>query len=203
MAFVRYDSSSNGGDIYLTKKVAGVWSPAQKLGPPISTACVDDNAALSRDGTRLYFDSNRADDLGATCKPTSSIETRTFYVSTLDGGTWSAPVPLRGAPNGGLFHWQVYPRDDPRIYWLGHYPDCAADICVYRADLDADGGYGDAHVVAQPTPGATANDGEVDAIGEVSITRDGHWMYFVYITKVTATDGGPGADLNVGVAHHP
>jgi hypothetical protein len=203
MAFIRYDSAPSAGDIYLTKKAVGGWGPAEKLPSPINSACVEDNAAISRDGTQLYFDSNRADDLGTTCKPTSGIETRTIYVSTLGGGSWSAPVPVRGAPNGGLFHWQVYPREDPRLYWVGHDTDCAADICVYRADRDADGGYEDAHVVVQPTPGATAKEGDVDAIGEVSITRDGHWMYFVYIAKATSPDGGEAANLDIGVVHRP
>jgi hypothetical protein len=202
MAFVRYDTSSNAGDIYLTKKQAGVWSTAQKLPAPINSACVDDNAALSRDGTRFYFDSNRADDRGTTCKPTAKFDTRTIYVSTISGGTWSNPVPIAGAPNGGLFHWQIYPREDPTLYYAGHEPDCGGDVCIYRAELNSDGSYGNEKVVAQPTPSSKANVGDVYAIGEVSITRDGHWMYFVYIVKTATPDGGIGADLNIGVAHH-
>jgi hypothetical protein len=202
MAFIRYDAPTNAGDVYLSKKSGGVWGTAQKLAAPINTACVEDNAALSRDGLRLYFDSNRADDLGTTCKAASDSSTRTIYVSTFDGANWGAPVQIPGAPNTGAVHWQIYPREDPTLYWAGGDTDCKAEACIYRASLESDGGYGDKTLVVQPVAVGTATPGDVIAVGEVSITRDGHWMYFTYIQEITTADGGIGANLNIGVAHH-
>lgn len=203
MAYVKF-FGGNADDVYLSKKSGGVWGAGVALPYPINTSCIEDNAALSRDGNTLYFDSNRIDASdGGNCKSTNDITSRTIYRSQFDGTNWSDPVALGGAPNGGLFHWQVYPREDPTMYWAGHDTGCGGDACIMRAQLESDGGYGDPVVVMQATPSATAVVGQVYAIGEVSITRDGHWMYFTYIVKTTAADGGVDASIDVGVAHHP
>ena len=207
MAFIRFgafpDGGPNNNDLYISKKSGGNWGVATALPSPINTPCIEDNAAISRDGKKIYFDSNRVDALGTTCKADTSPVGRTIYETTFDGTSWSDPVALGGAPNGGYYHWQIYPREEPVMYWSGSDSDCMADGCTYKASLEADGGYGDRVLIARPTPSASATTGDVTAIGETSITRDGHWMYFTYIVRTTGSDGGIDANLNLGVAHHP
>jgi hypothetical protein len=197
MVFVRYVGSSI--DIYLTQKVGGVWSTPQALPAPINTPCVEDNAAISGDGTILYFDSNRSDPLGTSCNANQSSTGRTIYRSTLVQGMWTTPVPVPGAPNEGDWHWQGYSRDPSDFYWAGHDTTCgAASDCVYHARLQPDGGYGATTVVLTPVAVSAASEGNALAVGEASVTCDGHYLYFIYIQMNDA-----GGNLNVGVAYRP
>jgi Tol biopolymer transport system component len=43
------------GDLYVSHKHAGEWSPAQNLGPTVNTASDEYHPTLSRDGQELYF----------------------------------------------------------------------------------------------------------------------------------------------------
>jgi hypothetical protein len=197
MVFVRYVGSSI--DIYMTRQTGGVWSAPEALPAPINTPCVEDNAAISGDGTILYFDSNRADPLGTSCNANQSSTGRTIYRSTLVAGTWTTPVPVPGAPNGGDWHWQGYSRDPSDFYWAGHDTSCgAASDCVYHARLQPDGGYGATTIVLTPVAVSSASEGDAVAVGEASVTCDGHYLYFIYIQTNDA-----GGNLNVGVAHKP
>jgi len=207
MPLIRFDGSANQGDIYITRKVAGVWGVSTKLPAPINTACVEDNAAISGDGQRLYFDSNRADAKGTTCKATSGSDSRDIYVSTLTNGAWSDPVAVTGEPAMGIIHWQVYPRrDQTELYWSGFDSTCGNSNCIYRATKKADGSYGDRVVVMKAVPKDQAMPGDAYGLGEVSITHDGRFMYFTYILRESVDggfDGGAHDNLNIGVARKP
>jgi hypothetical protein len=207
MPLVRFDGSANQGDVYISKKVGGVWGVATKLPAPINTSCVEDNAAISGDGQRLYFDSNRVDAKGTTCKATSGSETRDIYVSTLTNGAWSDPVLVTGEPAMGVIHWQVYPRkDQTELYWSGYDSMCGNSSCIYRATKKADGSYGDRVVVMKAVPQDQAKPGDAYGLGEVSITQDGRYMYFTYILRESVDggfDGGPHDNLSIGVARKP
>lgn len=188
------------GDLYFSTKQDGVWGAEVRLDAPLSTDCYEDNPALSGDGQRLYFDSNRADAAGTTCKPSAEGPTRDLYVATRIEGGWSAPVLVAGAPNEGDLHWQGYEHGDD-FYWTGHDARCGGALaCIYRARRQPDGSYADSTVIVQPTDFSSTATGDVFGIGEVSLTADSHWMYFVY---GMTTSSGPDLNFLIGVAWHP
>lgn len=190
---------SVGGDIYgTTRNADGTWAVPVRIDEPISTGCVEDCPTLSDDGKRLYFDSNRADAAGTSCR--ASKDARDIWVSTFADGAWSLPSLVAGAPNVGDGHNQPFVRDAAgELWWTGHDARCGgAYACLYRAVRQADGSFGDDALVALPTVDANARIGDVIAVGEASLTGDGRLLYFTYATK-TAT----GLDFDVGVAYRP
>lgn len=212
MALIRYDGPNNEGDIMLSTKVGGAWQPSQRLPAPVNSACIEDHASLSADGKRLYFDSNRADVLGTTCKTQDSgapiSGARDIYVSTLTNGEWGAPVPVLGEPANGTPHFQPYAgRDETELYWTsGFDATCGATFCKYRATRQADGSFQNRAIVMRATPQAAAQPGDATGLGQIAITPDGKYMYFAYITPTSLDggfDGGVEVNLNIGVAHRP
>jgi hypothetical protein len=193
---------SVSGDTYMTTRasVADGWAPPERLDAPVSTACRDDNPTLSDDGTQIYFDSTRADAAGTSCAAVADGPARRIWVTTFAGGTWSLPVVVGGAPSAGDLHWQPFVRDGAgELWWTGHDARCGdAVACVYRALREADGTWGDDALVMQPTAYGAARAGDVFAVGEASLTGDGHLLYFTYGVK-TAT----GTDFDIGVAWRP
>jgi hypothetical protein len=187
-----------GGDVYATTRSGDGWSLPVRIDEPISTLCVEDCPTLSDDGTRLYFDSNRADAAGTSCH--ASKDERDIWVSTFAGGAWSLPARVAGAPNGGDAHSQPFVRDATgEFWWTGHDARCGGALaCLYRALAEPDGSFGDDVLVALPTDNSVARLGDVVAVGEASLTADGHLIYFVYAKK-TAT----GLDFDIGVAYRP
>lgn len=84
-----------GTDIWVSQR-AGVnepWGPPQNLGAPINSPFNDNGAALSLDGHRLFFNSNRPGGLGG----------QDIYVvrrrNKRDDFGWGAPVNLGGGVN--------------------------------------------------------------------------------------------------------
>ena len=49
-----------GGDLYISRKVNGSWSPAENLGEKINSDALDYCPFLSNDGQLLYFTSERS-----------------------------------------------------------------------------------------------------------------------------------------------
>jgi WD40-like Beta Propeller Repeat len=64
---VRRADSLGGYDLYLSRKIAGRWTPARRLAEPINSRASDFNHSVSPDGRWLYFSSSRpfAGSLGA------------------------------------------------------------------------------------------------------------------------------------------
>lgn len=194
MAFVRFGPE---GDIYLSRHRDGVWTAPSKLPYPINTKCVEDNPHLSPDGRTIYFDSNRADINGTSClEEKLGGHERTIYVSKFDGKKWLDPQPLRGAPNEMKSNWQVFVSEDAKdVYWTGIEDDCPT-LSIYRARLAEDGSYKDKTMVMQPVGFDNAKDGDVVAVGEMSITSDNRFLYFVYLQRIS--EGR--FDFSIGVA---
>jgi hypothetical protein len=190
MAFIRFDPE---GDIYLTtRQQDGLWSTPVPLSSPINTQCVEDNPHLSEDGLTLYFDSNRGDISGTACLDESGGLQRSIYISHYDGSEWSTPTKIQGIQSGNSNVWQVFVKQEGEyIYWSGL---CAGGgSCLFRAREISDGIYGDGTVIAQATAGSPTP-GDVIAVGEMSITGDGRFLYFVYMQINSATD------LELGIA---
>ena len=188
MLFVRFEGAV--GDIHAsTKQPSGAWGAATKLPAPINTPCVEDNVHLTPDGARMFFDSNRADDTGTTCKAESD---RDIWTATWNGSAWSAPTKLSGGPNATARRWQPFssPSGDV-VYWSGYdLPDCPSGSCIYKASLGDGGTYGAPVMVARAAPGDASKIGQAYAIGEVSMTEDGRYMYFTYIKVAPPRDAG-------------
>jgi hypothetical protein len=172
------------------------WGIPVLLPLPLNTPCVEDNPHITPEGSWLFFDSDRADAAGTTCKAPG--QPRDLWVAARSGDTWDAPVVVAGEPNLAPVRFQPFATaGGADLYWSGYSADCgAAESCVHRARRQSDGSYANATLVAIATPSASAVDGEVIAVGEVSITEDGQWLYFVYRQRLTETT----SDLSIGVA---
>lgn len=78
------------GNIYMTRFVSGSWSPVEKLNRNINTKYYESHAAISADGTKLYFTSNREGGLGEL----------DLWVSEKDAiGDWGIPMNLGNVVN--------------------------------------------------------------------------------------------------------
>lgn len=85
-----YKTDNFDGNIYVSYLVDGTWSKIKKLNRNINTRYYESHAAISYDGTKLYFTSNRPGGLGEL----------DIYVSTRDkGDNWGSAVNLGPAVN--------------------------------------------------------------------------------------------------------
>jgi hypothetical protein len=197
MVFARFVGP---GELYWTTRPsrADAWDAPAALPAPFASACVEDNPHITADGQLLFFDSDRADATATTCKDPG--QPRDLYVAARDGSGWTAPVLVAGTPNTGLTRFQPFATaDGGTLYWSGaNADDCTTSFsCVYRAERQVDDSYGTTTLVARAAnPMGNAADGDVIALGEVSITEDGQWMYFTYLQRVDVTT----TDLSIGVA---
>jgi hypothetical protein len=193
MVFIRFDPE---GDIYLTRrKPDTTWGVPELLPAPLNTSCVEDNPHLSENGQTLYFDSNRSDFDGSTCLDETGGLQRSIYVAHFNGTTWSQPVPIQGIPAESPFAWQVFVEQEGKyLYWSG---SCAGgNSCLFRARRLSNGSYGEETLIARAST-LSPSPGDVIAVGEMSITGDGRFLYFVYMQYNSATD------LELGIAVAP
>lgn len=196
MVFARFVGDA---DLWTTARASaeGDWGPTAELPAPVNTPCVEDNPHITSDGEWLVFDSDRADAIGTSCKAPG--QPRDLWIAARDGAGWAAPELVAGEPNTAIVRFQPFATTGAaELYWSGVSADCApAGSCVHRATRQPDGSYTGAVLVAAAMPTASAADGDVVALGEISITEDGHWMYFVYIQRIDADT----SDVSIGVAH--
>lgn len=191
MAFIRFEPE---GNIFLSDRNGGSWTTPVMLPPPVNTPCIEDNAHLSPDGLRLYFDSNREDPEGASC---GAEKDRGIFVTTYANGQWTVPQRIEGAPEETSGPWQAFTTDDEQtLYWSAEGTDCDAVVCIYRAAKQLDGTFDGLELVAEPTRPELVGPEDVFALGEISITADGEYFYFVYVVA-SAVDYW---DVSIGVA---
>ncbi|MFO7670276.1 MAG: hypothetical protein R6W31_11505, partial [Bacteroidales bacterium] len=110
------------GNLYTSRYEDGFWSPAEKLGEPVSTKYYESHASFSKDGESLYFTSNRKGSLGGL---------DIYRSGRLPGGKWGEPENLGSTVN------TRYNEDTPfitsdgkRLYFssYGHYNMGGYDI---------------------------------------------------------------------------
>ena len=95
-----YKNDNFDGNIYSSKYVNESWTPIVKLNKNINTKYYESHAAVSADGKRLYFTSNREGGQGEL----------DIYVSEIDAaGDWGIPVNLGSNVNTS------YNEDNPFI----------------------------------------------------------------------------------------
>lgn len=198
MVFARFVGDADLYEVARANRDAP-WGTPLELPAPVNTPCIEDNPHITADGGFLFFDSDRADPTGTSCKPNG--QPRDLWVATRVGNGWSAPGLVAGAPNAQPVRFQAFATANAaELYWSGFSGDCSPAVsCIHRATRQLDGSYAGIALVANTTNPATAVDGDVISIGEVSITEDGKQLYFIYRQRVSANV----SDASVGVARRP
>jgi hypothetical protein len=156
--FIWLQGNGSGNDIVkASKSPDGTWSSPVNLGAGINdhTAGVfQDNPHLSPDGQGLWFTSNRAGGAGG----------RDIWFSLSTGGSWTTPVnmgPLNTAGEEDQI-WIAPVGAAPEIYWNA---SDGLKRCTWNGSTCA------AAPETVTIPGCSY-------AAEVSITDDGHYLYF-------------------------
>lgn len=197
MIFARFEGATS--DLYAARRtgMSEPWSAAELLPAPISTSCVEDNPHVTDDGQILMFDSDRTDALGAGC---AAGGPRDIWMSRWDGASFGVPVRVSDATTFGPLRVQPFATDGGSdLYFTGLDDADPTRACIYRVHRRAEGTYGDRVLVARAKNRDQAGVGEAIAIGEVSITKDGAYMYFTFIRRSAAGRD----DVSLGLAHRP
>jgi hypothetical protein len=171
--FMRSDFAEADDTIMVSRRGAdGRWSTPDVAA--FSGQWHDSEPALSPDGRRLYFVSNRPPHAGAA-PVTAQMNGRTFpgthlwYVERQPDGRWGAPVHVDGALNDGAMIYNPSVTADGDIYFSAHRADSGSAYQIYVARRD-----GDAHSAPQ----------RVD-LGDIARNRmdpavDPHGRFLVY-----------------------
>ncbi|MFZ6008877.1 MAG: OmpA family protein [Bacteroidota bacterium] len=125
-------SGTNFEDIYIAHKNGSHWSDPQKISENINIKYNDAAASLSADGKTLflYYEEGAGD----------------IYISTLEEGEWTKPVPLNKNINTALF-WETsacISADGKKLYFTSNRPGGKGELDIYVSELDAKGNWGKA-----------------------------------------------------------
>ncbi|MBX2965638.1 MAG: PD40 domain-containing protein [Cyclobacteriaceae bacterium] len=114
-------------DIFIAKKVNGVWQPAQNIGEPVNSGYHDSNLALSADGQTLFiYKTDNGGDI--------------YYTNRNANGTWSVPVPLPGIINSSFEEKSIsISPDEKTLYFSSNRPGGFGGLDIYRATLNEKG----------------------------------------------------------------
>jgi len=118
------------GNLYYSRLVDGLWTPATKMGENISTKYWESNACFSKDGKTLYFTSNRKGTNGGLDIYRSEIQ---------PDGSWGVPVNLGTTINTRYNEDCPYISDDGQTLYFssyGHYNMGGYDIFYSRKNRD-------------------------------------------------------------------
>jgi len=116
-------------DIFMAKKVNGVWSYAANIGDKVNTPYHDSNLALSADGKTLYI---LKDDGGGDI----------YYCTQTPDGQWGAPVPLPGIINSSFEEKSItISKDGKTLYFSSNRPGGFGGTDLYKATKDAKGNW--------------------------------------------------------------
>lgn len=140
--FMISDMGETDDTIMVSHKKGKTWSKPEVA--PFSGLWHDSEPALSPDGKRLYFVSNRPPHPGD--KPvTASMSGHEFtgknlwYVQARAGGGWDAPVHVDGALNDGAMIYNPSVATSGNIYFSAHRPDSGKAYQIYVARRAGDG----------------------------------------------------------------
>ena len=153
MVFVAYEKTASAlGNIYLTTQTgANAWSAAVAF-TNNSGACNEDNPAIYANGTKMVFESNRANPTATSCNGSSNQQ---LWRSTLVAGSWSTPSALVGAPTAGAQAQQPWLDEGTgKLYWTGDVSICGGGVlnCVLEADPSGPNWSAVPNVLIRPTP---------------------------------------------------
>jgi hypothetical protein len=168
MAFVSYEKTgSDLGNIYLTLRTGpNVWTTPVAFNQN-SSSCNEDNPDIYANGTKMIFESNRANPTATSCNGSSNQQ---LWQSNLNNGVWSTPTALVGAPTRGTQAQQPWLDESTgKLYWTGDVSICGGGVlnCVLEADPSGANWSSIANVIIQPTPLVPGSaDGKVVLVGQ-------------------------------------
>ncbi len=132
-AFI-YKGLENGGDLYFSTQVAGVWGKIKTLGNTINDKKAKENSAtISNDGQTLYFTSDRENGYGGS----------DIYVSTKDAnGKWQAAKNIGIVLNSPKDEINVYlSSDNQALYFASNGFKGFGGFDIYKSEKDANGNW--------------------------------------------------------------
>jgi outer membrane protein OmpA-like peptidoglycan-associated protein len=114
-------------DIFISRKVNGVWQPAENIGAPVNSEYHDSNLALSADGQTLFiYKTDNGGDI--------------YYSNRNSNGTWSVPVPLPGIINSSFEEKSIsISPDEKTLYFSSNRPGGFGGLDIYKATLNEKG----------------------------------------------------------------
>ncbi|MDM8002966.1 MAG: hypothetical protein QUS66_08630 [Bacteroidota bacterium] len=126
-----YRIDTYDGNIYMSRLAGDTWSTVEKLNGNINTRFWESHAAMSSDGKKIYFTSNRKESLGGL----------DIFVSARDSsGNWGPAVNL-GPEINTLYNEETpfLANNDRTLFFSsrGHFNMGGYDI--FRSDLDENG----------------------------------------------------------------
>jgi outer membrane protein OmpA-like peptidoglycan-associated protein len=132
-------------DIFISKKVGGVWSAAKNIGAPINTGSHDSNLAMSADGKMLLICSDKGN---------GDI----LYCERQPDNSWGAPKSLPGNINSDYEEKSAtLSKDQKTIYFSSNRPGGFGGIDIYKATKDSKGNWGNVKNLG-PTINTEGND---------------------------------------------
>jgi len=134
--FMRSDFAEKDDTILVTHRVGENWSAPEVV--PFSGQWHDSEPALSPDGKRLYFVSNRPPQSGGA-PVMAEKDGRTFtgknlwYVEMQPSGSWGKPTHVEGALNDGAMIYNPSIAANGDIYFSAHRSDSGKAYQIYVA----------------------------------------------------------------------
>lgn len=129
-----YRTDNFEGNIYKSTFDGEQWSNVERLNDNVNTKYWESHAALSRDGRKIYFTSNRKESFGGL----------DIFMSQIDStGDWGTPVNLGPVINSPYNEEAPFLANDDRTLFFssrGHKNMGGYDI--FRSDLDENGRWG-------------------------------------------------------------
>ena len=191
MAYTIYNPSGDW-EIYLTEKISdNAWNTPVAF--ERNSSCLEDNAHIYANGTKIIFESTRLDSLGSTCD--SNSENHTLWFSEKTASSWSAPILIPGDPNVGDKNTQPWVDEaNGYLYWTSD-TECA---CIRRIAWVNDATVGSYETVITPDILSLfmgTADGKIVFVGEYSQSND---YAFISCAKATESVGGTDTDLYMG-----
>jgi outer membrane protein OmpA-like peptidoglycan-associated protein/tetratricopeptide (TPR) repeat protein len=152
-------------DIYISKKIDGIWTKPTKISPNINIEFNDAAASLSPDGKTLvlYYEYGGGD----------------IYVSKAEGEGWTKPVALNKNINAPM-SWETsafLTDDGNQLYFSSNREGGMGNLDIYVSEMDATGDWGKANNLG-PVINTTGRE------DSPALDPDGSTLYF-------SSDGHP------------
>jgi outer membrane protein OmpA-like peptidoglycan-associated protein len=124
-----YEDNKPYEDIFISKKVNGVWEYAKNIGPIVNNPYHDSNSTLSANGNILFlFKDEGGGDI--------------FYCERTNGGEFGEPVPMPGVINSSFEEKSVtLSIDEKTLYFSSNRPGGFGGLDIYKATKDAKGNW--------------------------------------------------------------